>query len=354
MITPFDLGISKKAQLFPSPLCGNHQTLWKKIGSTYNSCMTRKNIIGCTLAVLGCAIALGAAIVGSGAFNAASSKETIWMDKLADTTSLAKVSLPGSHDSGSLKSMGGLAGKCQDAPISEQLKMGVRFFDIRLQLRSNSLHIVHGDIDQNTDFADTVREIDSFLDAHPSEFILLSVKEESKPSGATTTFEEALNTVSSKAFGERFYTESDLPANVGEARGKAILLSRFANPTIGINCFDGWADGGTPDKECLFALPNEIFVQDHYKLNSTADKIDEVAYTLSAATVNATTEAVPLFLNFFSGYMANGFPPSYSVPVARDLNAYALEHIQDYACTGVAIFDFASNALCDAVIGRNF
>jgi hypothetical protein len=58
-------------------------------------------------------------------------------------------------------------------------------------------------------------------------------------------------------------------------------------------------------------------------------------------------------LNCFSGYLASGFPPSYSVPVAKEMNPYALTVVPEYSCVGVCIFDFVSPTLCQTVIKRN-
>ena len=64
----------------------------------------------------------------------ADTKGTEWMKELPDNTPLREMSIPGTHDSGALHSIGDVAGKCQDLSIADQLAIGVRFFDIRLQL----------------------------------------------------------------------------------------------------------------------------------------------------------------------------------------------------------------------------
>ena len=57
-----------------------------------------------------------------------------WMAALDDAASLRSLTLPGTHDSGALHSIADVSGKCQTLSVKEQLKIGVRFLDIRLQL----------------------------------------------------------------------------------------------------------------------------------------------------------------------------------------------------------------------------
>ena len=64
-----------------------------------------------------------------------------WMMALDDDASLNSISIPGTHDSGALHSLAEISGKCQSLSIEEQLKIGVRFLDIRLQLVGDELNL---------------------------------------------------------------------------------------------------------------------------------------------------------------------------------------------------------------------
>ena len=59
-------------------------------------------------------------------------ESSIWMSKVDDNKKIVELSIPGTHDSGATHSIFDVAGKCQDLSIKQQLKIGVRFFDIRL------------------------------------------------------------------------------------------------------------------------------------------------------------------------------------------------------------------------------
>lgn len=65
------------------------------------------------------------------------------MKNLDDSLLISDMTIPGTHDSGALHSIFDVAGKCQDLNIKQQLKVGVRFLDIRLRLKNNELEVVH-------------------------------------------------------------------------------------------------------------------------------------------------------------------------------------------------------------------
>ena len=113
--------------------------------------------------------------------NASSNKYDEWMKNLDDNTSLRNVNMPGSHDSAALYSMGDLAGQCQSLSIKDQLNLGVRFLDIRLKEENNKLKAVHSFVDQRQSFDDICKVVESFISNHPSEFIIMSIKEENPP-----------------------------------------------------------------------------------------------------------------------------------------------------------------------------
>ena len=117
-----------------------------------------------------------------------------WMRDIDDSTSIRNINMPGSHDSMALYSIGDLAGQCQSLSLSEQLNLGVRFLDIRLQLDNNKLKVVHGIVDQRASFADVTSSVEKFLSDNQSEMIIMSIKEEAKSKNSNIGFEEALKT----------------------------------------------------------------------------------------------------------------------------------------------------------------
>ena len=267
----------------------------------------------------------------TGALNnrTSSKKYADWMNQIEDHTPLRNISLPGSHDTMALYSVADLAGQCQTLSLEEQLNLGVRFLDIRLKEDHNSLKAVHGFIDQKASFASINKTVTSFLKKHPSEFIIMSIKEEANPSSSDISFEQALL----KSLDSDLYLKDQVtvPTYIEEIRGKILILSRYENPTIGIPAFEGWADSTS------FTLPNDIYVQDTYKIESKEQKQEEVVNCF-----NETGHA--LKINFLSAYRTNGFPPSYAMSAAKDINPWINKEIDKYQDRGVVLYDFINES----------
>ena len=271
----------------------------------------------------------------TGALNnrTSSKKYADWLSTIDDSTSLRNVSLPGSHDTMALYSIGDLAGQCQTLSLDEQLNIGVRFLDIRLKEDHNSLKAVHGFIDQRASFADIDKTVTSFLEKHPNEFIIMSIKEEAESSGSDISFEQALL----KYLDNPIYLkdQTTVPTYVGDIRGKVLLLSRYKDSTIGIPAYNGWADSTS------FTLPNDIYVQDTFKIVSKEQKQEEVVKCF-----NENGHA--LKINFLSAYRTNGFPPSYAMSAAKDINPWINKEIDKYNDRGIVLYDFISESNMNA------
>ena len=256
----------------------------------------------------------------------ARSNHAEWMTALPDSTKIEDMSIPGTHDSLALYGIGDFIGQCQDLPVSEQLELGARFLDIRLQVDANQMKGVHGIVDQKTNFATTIAELHAFLDAHPKETIFISVKEEEDPVNSTMGFDECFRKYMEE---DRWYTASTMPETLGEIRGKMVLLSRFSTD-IGILCNNGWADNAS------FQL-GELFIQDEYCLKDVETK--------KQAVMNCFANTNKYKINYFSGYLDGAFPPSYSVEVAKAMNAFAKETLPSIGNKGICLFDFISTDL---------
>lgn len=258
-----------------------------------------------------------------------------WMKGVADSTSLRNLAMPGSHDTMALYSIGDLAGACQTLSLTDQLNVGVRFLDIRLKLANDNLRAVHGIVDQRTNFQNIVNDVDKFLTAHPSEFLLVSIKEESASSGSSKSFDEAIKACLS----DKWSKATNIPSSVGLARGRAFILSRYSGSTIGIPAYNGWDDNTT------FTLPNDIYVQDQYKTDSDSKK---------AAVINCFEKAGhALKINFLSGYNPSSFPPSYAPSIANSINPWIDENISKYNDRNIVLYDFVDSTSMKAFFGGN-
>ncbi|MGW0395213.1 phosphatidylinositol-specific phospholipase C [Streptomyces sp. NPDC003042] len=176
------------------------------------------------------ALAVGAgAAVGLGSAGTASAQTlgTLgtqdWMSGLADSTPLQRMTIPGTHDAGARH--GGAYVACQNISIAEQLDAGVRFLDIRCRVTGGSFAIHHGAFYQNLMFGDVLVACWNFLAAHPAETLLMRVKQEySEESDATfrAVFDDYLD---NRGWRPLFRIADTLPASLGAARGKVVLLA---------------------------------------------------------------------------------------------------------------------------------
>ena len=253
---------------------------------------------------------------------------TEWMKNIDDSTSLREINMPGSHDTMALYSIGNVAGQCQSLPLMDQLELGVRFLDIRLQEDHNSLKAVHGFVDQHASFSSITKTIEAFIDEYPSEFIIMSIKEESAEKNSTISFEESLK---SYLTSDIYLKTNDIPASIGEVRGKVMLQSRYPNSTIGVPAYSGWIDSRS------FALPNDIYVQDTFMITSKEQKQEE-----NNKCFNEPGHA--LKINFLSAYRTNYFPPSYAPSAALDINPWINKEISKYNDRNIVLYDFVSEA----------
>ena len=67
-----------------------------------------------------------------------------WMSKIAGKNEVLRLNIPGTHDCVTQFVQFSHISKCQNMNIYEQLYLGVRALDIRVESRGNRLKMVHG------------------------------------------------------------------------------------------------------------------------------------------------------------------------------------------------------------------
>ncbi|ANB13077.1 hypothetical protein AWJ20_1356 [Sugiyamaella lignohabitans] len=251
--------------------------------------------------------------------NLADSDLANWMQKLPDELSLAKIALPGTHNSAAcyltLPSV-----QCQGSSISDQLLHGVRFLDIRVAAPfftgcgaafgsgPDDLQVIHGNFPVKLPFPaklqDTLVDVYSFLQEHPSETVFVSIKAEGpfgfdKDDFANIIWERYINPSHS-----RWFLSDQIP-KAGDVRGKAVLFRRFGVPDdnrkgqFGIEAA-WWKYNTTEDNQ------GDLAVQDWCEVMAPEDiakKRDYISQHLNRAKdYNSTDTSEPkLFLNYCSG-----------------------------------------------------
>ncbi|CAM5555352.1 phosphatidylinositol-specific phospholipase C [Streptomyces narbonensis] len=205
------------------------------------------------------ALAAGAGVM-LGAPTASAVDVRAWMAAHGDGTALRQLTIPGTHDSGAR--FGGPWSECQNTTIAQQLDSGIRFLDIRCRVTGGSFAIHHGPSYQNMMFGDVLIACRDFLAAHPSETVLMRVKQEySSDSDATfrAIFDDYLG---NRGWRSLFRIGDTLPA-LGEARGKVVLIADNG----GLPGLKWWDGGAIAIQDDWNALPNAKYpkIEAHFR-----------------------------------------------------------------------------------------
>ncbi|MEO6776033.1 MAG: phosphatidylinositol-specific phospholipase C [Kofleriaceae bacterium] len=271
-----------------------------------------------------------------------------WMASLPDATSLAALTIPGTHDSGAIHEPAPGLAQTQKLTFAEQLAAGVRYFDVRCRNFDDQLLIYHGSIDQDQTLDDVLAAMYAFLDAHPREALIVSVKEELAAQGGTLTFDQLFAQYVARD-PARWDLDDAIPS-LGDARGKLVLLRRFdATATVGIAAPPAvWTDNAT----FAIAGPPVLHVEDNYIVTDDALKWTAITSLFGEAT--SRTDPAALYLAYTSGYqMISGLPniPSVSDTIDAMLDSYfAAAPTGRY---GVVVMDFVTAARAHAVLSTN-
>jgi 1-phosphatidylinositol phosphodiesterase len=152
---------------------------------------------------------------------------TDWMGYVADDVQLSDMSIPGTHQSCSILELA--MPRCQTTSISEQLEGGIRFLDIRVKQTADGLLVHHGPVYQLKCLFDVLADCELFLEDHPTESILMSLKgNEDRSNVNALPFSQVFAKEVDKGgsgLWSRFYSGCSIPT-LGEVRGKIVLLKR--------------------------------------------------------------------------------------------------------------------------------
>lgn len=273
----------------------------------------------------------------------------VWMSELEDDLPLSALSIPGTHNSPTcytaLPSV-----RCQAVDVKTQLQNGIRFLDIRVQPENpedsskDRLILVHSafpvSLTGNKYMRDVIKVVYTFLDANPSETVIISVKRE----GVGKSTDEQLCKILYDHFAcdqNHWFTDNRIPT-LGEVRKKIVLVRRFCLDDRlkrekvvngwGIdaeywpdNCTDGICAGGN------------IRIQDFYEVSAARTIQTKIKYSIeqlarsaqSIFDLNSVASEIPkqpFFVNFLSGssfWSASCWPDR----VAAKVNPQIIAHL---------------------------
>lgn len=203
-------------------------------------------------AAAGATVLIGAAPAGARTRGALGLQD--WMAGHGDPTPLQKLTIPGTHDSGAR--FGGPWAECQNTTIAQQLASGIRFLDVRCRVTGGSFAIHHGAAYQNMMFGDVLVACRDFLAAHPSETVLMRVKQEYS-SDSDATFRAIFDDYLGNRGWRSLIRIGDTVPTLGEARGKVVLIADNG----GLPGLKWWDGGAIAIQDDWNALPNAKYPQ---------------------------------------------------------------------------------------------
>ena len=254
-----------------------------------------------------------------------------WMASVNDNTSIAALSIPGTHDSGADYGSGDFVtspyAQCQDWSISKQLEEGIRYLDVRCRRMGTVFTIHHGPFYQQKNFGHILNDCKAFLQKNPSETILMRIKEEHDAGPNSESFQAIFRRYKAQ-YPNIWYSGSTIP-NMKTARGKIIILDN-ASIGEGIN----FGDGQMQDKYDIGDIDGKWnLIKNHLDKATNGDK-----NTLYYNHVSATSAPLKSPKD-----MAEGCNPK--------VNSYL--SLNGKGRYGVIIMDFPTADLINLIINTN-
>ncbi|MFW5415959.1 phosphatidylinositol-specific phospholipase C [Nocardiopsis sp. CNT-189] len=271
-----------------------------------------------------------------------------WMAAVPDSAGVAELSIPGTHDTGAWR--GTVWSRTQDMDLGAQLESGVRALDVRTRHYRDAFPIHHGPEYMHLNFTDVVRTTAEFLAEHPTETVLMRLKEEHTPAENTRGYEETLDHYiesdpdTAPLLSERLWRPDGGTAlpDLGEVRGKIVILQDFdAGKAYGPR----WGGPATD-------------IQDDYRVPTLFDI--PAKWEKARAHFERTAAGDPgvLHINHLSGSgapWANPREVATGGPGFRGVNDHAREYFADAGPdrAGTVMMDFPDQPLIDEVLARN-
>ena len=268
-----------------------------------------------------------------------------WMTKIPDKVPISSLNIPGTHNAGALHEPFPRTAKCQTLTLAEQLESGVRFFDIRCCHQNDSFSIYHGPVSQKLTFEAVLNTMTSFLKKNPSEFVILSIKEEHRPNSTTRSFSDTVRSYVKKE-PLLWYTKEGIP-RLADVRGKLVLLRRFSSvKPLGIPATD-WGHSG-------LHVGKNIFVQDRFTLPDAKIKWKTIEQAFEQSRKDSKLNR--LHLHYTSGYTQGLFGIPNITAISKPINKRLMNYLkfQRKFRHGCIVVDFMTPELSRAIYRQNF
>lgn len=255
-----------------------------------------------------------------------------WMARLSDDTRVCRVSIPGTHDAATGEGfipedtlLGNRIAITQELPLTKQWQAGIRAFDLRPDVRTDSLgkqslHVYHGEFATRASFAYVLQLLRDSLRAHPTEFAVIIMRHESSPNRQSLRWGDMMDYA--LALNRDILVDFRPDITVGQMRGRVLLLSRDEYGTMPRG---GYLSGWRHDADVDFTRPatirgnyseGRLVLQDFYDMSGedgmptklgAIERLQRLVTNREVLGADANT----WFVNHTSGYLltTNNYGP---------------------------------------------
>ncbi|EPL9568307.1 phosphatidylinositol-specific phospholipase C domain-containing protein [Providencia rettgeri] len=268
-----------------------------------------------------------------------------WLKYVADELSITDLLIPGTHDA--------ITSTCdqpyyqtQTLSLAEQLSCGVRFFDLRL---TRNLNIAHREWHSDIMAEDLLHCFISFLDTHPTEFVILRIQNANEKKDDFDAYKQALI-----PFIEPYLKHLLLPEQIDENTFKWPCVKQLRGKILAIECAPPELHVSTLGNGTRWAHNWHqnplISLQDNWNGPEVQEKIDDI---LALIHNDDDINRQQLRLNHISATNGQlGSPMAYADiinPIIRD----ELTTLDQSTPKGILIFDFIDKDLAKKTIKLN-
>ncbi|MBO4724390.1 MAG: hypothetical protein J5596_03605 [Bacteroidaceae bacterium] len=281
-----------------------------------------------------------------------------WMTGLPDTVRVCRVSIPGTHDSGTAGVRFPMRhyARTQTMDLSEQWDAGIRFFDLRPKLEDGTLRIYHGPADCHITLEEALQVLKQKIEKNPTEFCIVMTN---SAGGGQATIDKTMELIS-QVIPVGMLADFNAEMTVADIRGRFLFIHRNV-PSRGVQ-YPGvvtrsWFDNGSSHRSRIVSSGGNsavLWAQDYFTnegkgnyLDSKWDKVSDMIEAFASATERVWC------INHMSGYTGSGISTNINRN-AKTTNARLLEFLNGHkGSIGIVPMDFPGQELIDAIIFLN-
>ena len=281
-----------------------------------------------------------------------------WMAALPDTMKVCKVSIPGTHDSGTSGVRFPMRhyARTQTMDLSSQWDAGIRFFDLRPRLEDGTLRIYHGPADCHLGFQDALQIIKRKLEEHPTEFCIVMTN---SAGGGQEGVDMTMDDINS-LFPTDMLASFHADMTVADMRGRVLFINRD-HPTGGRDypgtVVYGWPGNASSHHAGMVSSVGKsavLWAQDYFTDGGKGNYVDSKWDKVTALVREFASAPDGVWcINHLSGYTGSGISTNIKRN-ARTTNARLLEYLGNHKKPiGIVPMDFPQQELIDAIIFLN-